>query len=285
MIVGNPLFFKIEAIFSLPRNIFRNGKTTSKTCILIGKKEKVRSQKVLFVAVKDMEELRLGNFKKSILTYPDEFLYPEFYLDKNPLLEGLPRLKDFDIEIKQGRTKYGKERKFSKEGIPFISAKVVTSLGIDFSKDKKFVKPGSSMDYENAHVEIGDLVFVRVGVGCIGRAAVITLENEKGIADDWIYILKVKDKRISPFYLAFWLQTSTIQKEIKRLARGVGTVTIPVSLLKEIPLLLPHQSKLPWFKEMYLKMVNERKRGNMEKASKIMKSVCSEIEKNFRKGE
>ena len=150
MIVGNSLFFKIEAIFSLPRNIFRNGKTTSKTCVLIGKKEKVRSQKVLFVAVKNLEELRLGNFKKSILTYPTEFLYPEFYLDKNPLLEGLPRLKDFDIEIQQGRTKYGKERKFSKEGIPFISAKVVTSLGIDFSKDKRFVRPGSSMDYKNA---------------------------------------------------------------------------------------------------------------------------------------
>ena len=44
------------------------------------------------------------------------------------------------------------------------------------------------MDYKNAHVEIGNLVFVRVGVGCIGRAAVITSENEKGIADDWIYI-------------------------------------------------------------------------------------------------
>jgi len=164
------------------------------------------------VAVKNLEELRLGNFKKSILTYPTEFLYPEFYLDKNPLLEGLPRLKDFDIEIQQGRTKYGKERKFSKEGIPFISAKVVTSLGIDFSKDKRFVRLGSSMDYKNAHIKIGDLVFVRVGVGCIGRAAVITSENEKGIADDWIYILKVKDKRISPFYLAFWLQTLQFRK-------------------------------------------------------------------------
>ncbi len=273
----------IIAIFSLPRSIFRNGKTASKTCVLMGKKEKVRREKVLFVAVKNLEELRSRNFKKSILTYPDEFLYPEFYLDKNPLLEGLPKLKDFDIEIKQGRTKYGKERKFSKEGIPFISAKVVTSLGIDFSKDKKFVKPGGSMDYKNAHVEIGDLVFVRVGVGCIGRAAVITSENEKGIADDWIYILRVRDKRISPFYLAFWLQTPTIQKEIKRLARGVGTVTIPISLLKEIPLPLPDLSKLPWFKEVYLKMISERKRGNVEEASEIMKDVCDKIEENLKK--
>ena len=210
-------------------------------------------------------------------------MYPEFYLDKNLLLEGLPKLKEFDIEIMQGRTKYGKERKFFKEGIPFISAKVVTPLGIDFSKDKKFVKPGSPMDCKNAHVEIEDIVFVRVGVGCIGRAAVIISEEEKGIADDWIYILRVRDNRFSPYYLVFWLQTATIQQEIRRLARGVGTVTVPTSLLKEIPLLLPEQSKLPWYKEMYLKMVNERKKKNLEKASKIMKNVCSEIEKNLKK--
>lgn len=105
------------------------------------------------------------------------------------------------------------------------------------------------MDYKNAHVEIGNLVFVRVGVGCIGRAAVITSENEKGIADDWIYILKVKDKRISPFYLAFWLQTPTIQKEI----------SLP----------LPDQSKLLWFKKMYLKMINEKKGEIWKKPPKI----------------
>ncbi len=29
---------------------------------------------------------------------------------------------------------------------------------------------------------------------------------------------------------------------------------------------------------MYLKMINERKRGNMEKAPEIMKDVCNKIE-------
>jgi len=65
------------------------------------------------------------------------------------------------------------------------------------------------------------------------------------------------------------------------LARGVGTVTIPISLLKGISLSLPEQSKLLWFKEMYLKMINERKRGNMKKVSEIMKDVCNKIEENL----
>ena len=267
----------IIAIFSLPRNIFRKGKTTAKTCILIGKKEKPKEKnKVLFGIFKD------GRIEKSVLAYPEEFLYPEYYLYKNPALNNLPKLKDFNVEIKQGRTKYGKERKFSENGIPFISAKTITPYGIDLSKDRKFVKPNSQMDFKNAHVEIEDLVFVRVGEGCIGRAAVVTSEEEKGIADDWIYILRVKDERLSPYYLAFWLQTKTIQNEIRRLARGVGTITIPISLLKEIPILLPEKNKYQWYKEMYIKMINERQKGNIDKAKIIMENVCSEIEKKLK---
>jgi type I restriction enzyme M protein len=272
----------IIAVFSLPRNIFRNGKTTSKTCILIGKKTKTtEKRKILFGFFKDLEEIRHQSPKKTLWSFADEFLYPEFYLDRNPVLNKLPKLKEFDVEIKQGRTKYGNERKFSEKGIPFISAKTVTPYGIDFSKDARFVQPGSSMDYKNAHVEIGDIVFVRVGVGCIGRAAVITSEEEKGIADDWIYILQVKDKRLTPYYLVFWLQTPTIQHEIKRLARGVGTITIPISLLKEIPILIPAKSEFTWYEEMYFKMINERQRGNIEKAFKIKEEVCIKLEREL----
>lgn len=272
----------IIAIFSLPRNIFRNGKTTSKTCILIGKKVKsTEKRKILFGVLKNLKEIKDRSFEKAIWDFPDEFLYPEFYLDKNPILEKLPKLKEFDVEIKQGRTKYGKERKFSEKGIPFISAKTVMPYGIDFSRDRKFVQPDSPMDYKSAYVQIEDIVFVRVGVGCIGRVAVITSEEEKGIADDWIYIIRVKDKKLSSYYLAFWLLTPTIQKEIRRLARGVGTITIPISLLKEIPILIPDQNKLDWYKEMYYKMVYEKNKRNLKNAIKIKNEVCNMIEKNL----
>lgn len=274
----------IIAIFSLPRNIFRNGKTTSKTCVLIGRKTKVhKNVKMLFGVIKDLGEIASKSIKKAIWTHPYEFLYPEFYLDRNPLLDGLPRLREFNVEVKQGRTKYGKERKFSEKGIPFISAKTVTPLGIDFSRDKKFIQPNSPMDYKNAHVRIGDIIFVRVGVGCIGRAAVVTSEEEKGIADDWIYILRVKDDRISPFYLVFWLQTPIIQREIKRLSRGVGTITIPISLVLEIPILIPGKGELEWFEEMYLEMLNKSRKGNVEEANRIKDIVSAKLEEKLKR--
>jgi len=270
---------EIIAIFSLPRNIFRNGKTSSKTCILIGKKtNSLNKRKVLFVQIQNLEEFKNKNFSKFTYDFPEEFLYPEFYLDRNVILGSFPKLKDFNIIIKQGRTNYGKKRKFFENGIPFISAKVITNFGIDFSRDRKFIKENSSMDYKNAYVEIGDLVFVRVGVGCIGKCAVITSENEKGIADDWIYIIRVKDKRLSPYYLCFWFQTSLIQKEIRRLARGVGTITIPISLIKEIPITIPLENELNYYKEMYLEMNKEFKKGNLIKAKEIREMVLNKLE-------
>lgn len=276
----------IIAIISLPRNIFR-GKTSSKTCILIGKKKakegflEIEKTKIMFASVSSLTELSAKEIKRKTFSTPDTFLYPEFYLDRNQKLDKLPRLKEFNVEIIQGSTKYGKERKFSSAGIPFISAKVVTPLGIDFSKDKRFVEPGSSMDIKKAYVEIGDVVFVRVGVGCIGRTAVITKESEKGVVDDWIYIIRNKDNRLSPFYLALWFQTSVMQKEIRRLARGVGTITIPITLVKELPVPLPDGSILKKCKEKYCEIVLKRENKEKEKAYQIKEEICTELEKLF----
>ena len=272
----------IIAIISLPRGIFRSkgNKTSSKTCILIGKKgARTYPEKVLFASVNSIEELAKKDIKRKVFANPNEFLYPEFYLERDPILDKFPKLKEFRVKIIQGSTKYGHERKFSSIGIPFISAKTVTSLGIDFLKDKKFIEPGSIMDNKNAHVNVGDVVFVRVGVGCIGRTAVITKESEKGIADDWIYIIRNEDKRLSSFYLALWLQTSTIQKEIKRLARGVGTITIPISLVKELPIPIPTNEILKKCEIKYHEIVSQREMGEYEKAHQIKNEICRELEK------
>ena len=124
------------------------------------------------------------------------------------------------------------------------------------------------MDKKQARVKVGDILFVRVGVGCIGRTAVVTDESEEGIADDWIYILRVKNDKISPFYIAFYLQTKIIQKEIRRLARGVGTVTIPQKLLKNIPFIFNEElNKLS--EKIYKEIVNLRKAGKLSEAKKI----------------
>jgi len=274
----------IIAIISLPRSIFRSkgNKTSSKTCILIGSKgTKTTNEKILFASVNSIDELSKKDIKRKTFSIPNEFLYPEFYLERNQILDGLPKLKEFRVKIIQGSTKYGNERKFSSTRIPFISAKTVTSLGIDLSKNEKFIEPGSIMDNKKAHVDMGDVVFVRVGVGCIGRTAVITKKSEKGIADDWIYIIRNEDPRLSPFYLALWLQTSPIQKEIRRLARGVGTMTIPIALVKELPVPIPNNNILKKCEEKYQEIEQRRKNKQDEKAQQIKDEICRELEELY----
>lgn len=274
----------IIAVISLPRNIFRsNGnKTSSKTCILIGNKDLTEdNKKIMFASIDSIDELLKKDIKKKTLAIPKEFLYPEFYLERNPILDRLPKLKEFKVEIIQGSAKYGDKRSFSSTGIPFISAKTITPIGIDFSRDKKFIEAGGIMDNKKAHVEIGDVLFVRVGVGCIGRTAVITKKSEKGIADDWIYIIRCEDSRLSPFYLALWLQTSTIQKEIRRLARGVGTLTIPIGLVRELPVPNPNGDILRKCIEEYQKIILERENKQYEKARQIKDEICRKLENLF----
>ena len=270
---------KILAIISLPRNIFP--KTTSKTCILIGKKGR-HEGKVLMAKVERLGEL--SNIEKiaKFIEVEGDILYPEYYIDRVELKTQL-KLGDV-VEIRSGATEYGTKRFFVDSGIPFISAKVVTNLGIDFTKDRKFVEPNSIMDKKRARVRVGEILFVRVGVGCIGRTAVIVDKSEEGIADDWIYILRVKDRRVSPFYIAFYLQTETIQKEIRRLARGVGTVTIPQKLLKEIPLVVDEELN-DLAEKVYHEMIDLRKTGNIVEAQKIRKKFLEKIENVIRESD
>ncbi|WP_457549705.1 N-6 DNA methylase [Archaeoglobus sp.] len=263
---------RVIAVISLPRNVFP--KTTAKTCVLIGKKGK-HEGKVLMAKIESLGELLNVEKLSKYVSIENDFLYPEYYIDR-VLLRSQLKLGDV-VSIRSGATEYGSKRFFVDSGIPFISAKVVTDLGLDFNRDRKFVKPNSIMDKKSAKVKAGDVLFVRVGVGCIGRTAVV-LEGEEGIADDWLYILRVKDRRVSPFYVAFYLQTETIQREIRRLARGVGTVTIPQRLLSSIPFVFNKELN-DLAENVYRKIVQFRKTGKVAEAKKIRKEFLERLER------
>jgi len=272
----------ILGVISLPRYIFNSSKkTSSKTCILFAQKRPSRERKVFMGIADKLEDLPLllsayRNDKNSVTpgafwvdTSP-EALYPEFYTPLNIINQSrgpwpVLKLKEIISEIFCGRTEYGKKRSFVQTGIHFISAKTVTRLGVDFSRDGKSIDPGSLMNKRKAHVKIGDLLFIRVGVGCIGRSSVITDSLDTGIADDWIYIIRPQ-KSLLPTYLAFYLQSKYGSAQIERLKHGVGTVTIPQSALKEIFVPVPPLEIQEEFNQIYLRMIKRRRENNYNKA-------------------
>ena len=144
------------------------------------------------------------------------------------------------------------------------------------SRDEKYVEPNSAMDKKRAYLKPGDIVFVRVGVGCSGRAAVVMDNLDKGIADDWIYIMRTKD--VSPIYLTLFLQTKVGQWQVNSLKRGVGTVTIPQSLLKKLLVPLPSNSFQEALEAGYKEMIRLREAKRLTEAEEKFNSLLLSIE-------
>jgi type I restriction enzyme M protein len=150
--------------------------------------------------------------------------------------------------------------------------------GLDFERDRKYIEPGSPMDKKTAYVRPGDVLFVRVGVGCIGRAAVVIDENDIGVADDWIYIIRVDESKILPHYLAIYLQTEQAKKQLEIMRRGVGTVTIPQSELKKVIVPIPPAEQQEKIKQAYLEMVKVNRSGDKSKALYMFNMLIKMVE-------
>jgi len=288
----------ILGIVSLPRRIFRGTRsTTSKTHILFAKKQGGGKNQCFMGIANKLEDLSLilesYQKKKETIDPPafwtrlnSDIWLSEYYFKpirfKND--QKIVKLGELLSEMFCGKTEYGPKRIFTSSGIRFISAKTITPLGVDFSKEnrgRKYIDPKSEMYKQKAHVQVGDLLFVRVGVGCIGRASVVTTPDEQGVADDWIYVIRLKNKELA-YYLAFYLQSKYGVSQIDVLKRGVGTVTIPQHLLKEkLNIVLPSESRVRNFKNLYLEMVNQRKRGNEQEAKKIFEKSIRIIEEEI----
>ena len=273
------LRYKLLAVVSLPRNIFRSSVgTTSKTSILFIKKEPSSGdEETLMISIKRLEDLGDGVFERGVVAKPNpENLSPEHYIGCEPVLKtDLPvkSLEDLLESMRTGGTEYGENRRFVERGLRYISAKVVTPLGIDFRRDPRYIEPNSAMDKKYAHVEPGDLLFVRVGVGCSGRSAVVVDSNDVGVADDWIYIIRLRDRDLLPYYVSIFMQSDLGRSQIERMKRGVGTVTIPQSELKKLKIPIPPNETLQRIKREYIEMVNRLREGDKSGAEKIFRGL------------
>lgn len=278
-------------VVSLPRNIFRGGRvTTSKTSILIARKAPYDAREVLMADLQSINDLYLVDEAFSSRNSNEVALWAEsigvsslhpvsYHAERGGPELRVPTvpLSQFIIKMSSGATRYGKERVFAKHGIPFTSAKAVTWLGVNFSRDGRFIKLGTTMDIERAKTRVGDILFVRVGVGCSGRGAVVVDQNDIGIADDWIYIIRVKG--ISPFYVALFMATSLGQRQIEAMKRGTGTVTIPQWRLKGMQMPLVSDLVQQDCEKIYFQMIQRRRLGDCKSAEHLLLQSNHLIEK------
>lgn len=133
------------------------------------------------------------------------------------------------------------------------------------------------MDKPQARTKVGDVLFVRVGVGCIGRAAAVLHDDETGIADDYLYILRFRSDQMLPEVSALLTQTQFFKQQLERCKRGTGTVTVPQRLLREILVPVPPMSVQHPFAEAYRK-IHYQYRSGLSEASELA-SLVSKLER------
>jgi len=256
------------AIVSLSRSFF-----AAKSCALIAlrKPSSLDEHVLLFHAEteSDLSEIERTGMKKQVADLLED-MAPLHHLNQPDLLCVFPLqpLKALLKEMRGGSTEYGDRRQFAQIGIPFVSAKTVTPFGIDLSRDGRFVPENSAMNKPQAKTKVGDAIFVRVGVGCIGRTAVVLHDDETGIADDYLYILRFRTELLLPEFFALFSQTRFFKQQLERFKRGTGTVTIPQRLLREILVPVPPMSVQRKFAEAY-RQLHERYRNGLATADEI----------------
>lgn len=281
---------KVLHIISLPRNVFED--TSAKTSILILKKQE-KSNLNYFSQLHDLE--KTGKVNNTIKVSAKDLIKRMDYcyhhiFNENPLrkledsgVEFRP-LKDFVVYCKTGKTLYGEERKFSTKGIRFLHATNITDIGINYKKDERFIDPSGKMYFPSAYANVGDILFVRVGVGCAGRVAIVDTKDDEGIATDYIHIFRVKN--INPYFLVVYLKTGFGKVLTNLLRHGVGTVSINKTDLFSIPIYIFSDDKQLEVEREYKRILTKYR---MESDNSIynlsfrMNDLIDYIERNIRK--
>lgn len=279
----------VKNMISLPRSVFED--TSAKTSILILQKKNLCNSN--YVAnISDLDKTGVLNntikvSSKDLFNRMDYWYYHNLKKSSiNKLINSgvsFRPLRDFVVYCKTGKTLYGKERKFSYKGLRFLHATNITDIGINYKKDEKFIDPQSKMYFPDALAKVGDILFVRVGVGCAGRVAIIHNRDNEGVASDYLHILRVKE--INPYFLNVYLKTKYGKETIQLLKHGVGTISINKTDVLSIPIPLVHIDLQEKVEKYYKEIIIQSQKGNTDETTKRLNTLIQDVELELQNGE
>lgn len=252
---------KILHIISLPRDVFED--TSAKASILILQRQIVKNLNYK-TQINDLDKNGIVNHTikvsgNNLINRMDYYYYRKLKESsmRQILNNGMAvkKMKDFVIYCKTGKAVYGEKREFTKMGLKFLHSTNITEVGINYKKDEKFIKPKSNMDFNSAHARIGDILIVRVGDGCVGRAAVIVSKNDIGVVSDCIFMIRVKN--ISPYFLAIFLKTRFGKDWINLQKHGSATTCISQANILSLPVPLLNKRTQQVVEKSYKKILND----------------------------
>jgi type I restriction enzyme M protein len=237
----------VEAIISLPRGIFQG--TTAKTNLIVGRRLPASGQQyrepTALLECQSMNELKplsLVEWRKKeprwkqVVLADAEDWRPESHYSAAENEATSVRLGDL-FRLRTGHALYGAKREFferpSDKRLLLIRAKnLAPEGGLRLDQNRAFIARSGNMFCEQSVVKPGELLFVRVGAGCYGRTALVPLGLEAQ-ADDWIHVLTPLVE-VDLAGAVEWLNGEEGRTTVRRLAKGVGTLSVSKSSLAEL---------------------------------------------------
>ncbi len=239
---------RVEAIISLPRETF--SKTAAKTNILIATIVEPEPDRDLVATallkcdhLDELQHLIPGGWMNASSRWNHVVLAASS--DWRPEAHARPcarepgesvRLGDLGV-LRTGFAKYGEARRLDDlpgpDHILLIRAKnLAPDGGLRLDDNLAYIKRDGPMFKDRALVYPGEILFVRVGVGCYGRAALVPA-GTVAQADDWIHVL-TPHAGVDAHGIVDWLNSDHGRTAVKALAKGVGTLSISKSSLAEL---------------------------------------------------
>jgi len=278
----------VEAIVSLPRGVFT--KTSAKTNILIAQKlspahQPYREPTALLVCdeMNELKPLALMDWQdvddrwQKVVLADESDWRPEAHHSKtqSTFSDGV-KLGDV-FRLRTGFALYGKLRELhdspGHDGVLLIRAKNMSPEGgLRLTQNCGYISRHGNAFCEESAVSPGEILFVRVGAGCYGRTALMP-HGLEAQADDWIHVLTPTDN-VDCEGLVEWFNSEEGRSQIRRLAKGVGTLSISKASLAEmqIPEKFVRSNNLAFVEEPVDYKVSPR-RNAIDRAKKVASVV------------
>ncbi len=247
------IFSKLQiiGIVQLPKNLFPS--TSAKTAILLAIKS--NNGHIGNISLYNINSLSIFNSNISLssldqynisITDALERMDPEYFFRKQLFISTIDVSKHKFVPLsdvcnissgyrKYPNTKYtlAQDPSCFKKSIPLLKAKNYDKLGFRPASPLSYIDSAGPHFNARSIILRDNIVFTRVGIGCIGRSLWMPDENTHYQADDWLFVLK--SFNIHPALLTLYLNSRLGKKLILIESQGTGTVSISKRRLRSIP--------------------------------------------------
>ena len=137
--------------------------------------------------------------------------------------------------------KYPKTSEFGKQGVPFLTAKLVSDNGNINLKDAPRLAHQKAETFTFGFIETGDVLLSHNAT--IGRVAIVPELNEKVLIGTSLTHFRVDNSKLLPRYLAVYFSSRDFQMQLRSVMSQTTRDQVPITSQRNLSIILPSISE------------------------------------------